>query len=163
MVYPDFLRTVLNVPTGMLFGAFSALITCVLRILFSRLTLSLKKAAKGISIKDFSSAFFAADKGALSSFFGTLIFFIIYILLSYVLVFGEVRLYILFFMAFGYQLSQRYLIKYIEKFITVFLFAFLSVAFRILGFIKRTVKGIGKKLKIKRKVEKGIDKREEIL
>lgn len=166
MQYYDLSAIIGGLPICFLVGVLTALLVSVERIVIGALPFLIKEAqtAKDAKIRDFFRTKIKAEQdSAPATFIGVITVFISYILLSYALLLGQIRLYVLLILLVGYFLARRFLTRYIEYFVRAILFTLVfSLGKVVFGFRKIFIL-ILKKVKFKRKVEKGIDNRAEIL
>ena len=86
-----------------------------------------------------------------------------YILSSYALLFGQIRLYLLLFMVLGYFLAMKFACKYLEIAFKATSSFFIFIYLKTVLLFKKTLIMLCKSLKFKRKGEKSIDIKPEIL
>ena len=167
MVYYDLSKILAGIPISFLCGIFASLLISIERIFISCVPFTVKHALskeRGKQLKEYLSfAKYDDFSSPITCFIGVTTFFIIFILLSYVLLSGQIRLYVFLVMLSGFFVSQRFLVRYLElgvRVISVFVI-FCATQFAII--LQKIIVFIFKKLKFKRKAEKTIDNRLEIL
>ena len=166
MQYYDLSDIIVGLPICFLVGVITALLVSVERIIIGALPFIIKKAklARGVKLREFFRTQVKEEQdSALATFIDVITVTVAYILLSYALLLGQIRLYVLFLLLLGYFLARRFLTRYIEYFVRVVLFTALFSFGKVVSAFMKIFTLIIKKAKFKRKVEKGIDNRAEIL
>ena len=102
MVYYDLFKILLSVPISALWGAVASLLISGVRVVATAPMYCITKAQAVRGRSDFR-AFFSKDgvissQSHLSVFLSPIIFFLVYIILSYTLLYGQIRLYVFLFM-----------------------------------------------------------------
>ena len=167
MVYFDLASIFWGITISFLWGIFTSLFVSLERILLSFIPFYIKSFSVKISdkrFKDFLKASLSVDfSSPVTCFLGVITVFLVYILLSYVMLFGQIRIYLFFGLLLGFFISERFISRYALLFVK---FVLSTIAFITLKFVFCTYK-IGvfilKKLDFIGKVEKTIDNRAEIL
>ena len=167
MVYYDLSKILAGIPISFLCGIFASLLISIERILISSVPFTVKHALneyRGKTLKEYLIlAKFGDFSSPITCFIGVTTFFIIFILLSYVLLSGQIRLYVFLVMLAGFFVSQRFLVRYLELGVRVII-AFVIFCVAKFAFVfQKIIVFIFKKLKFRRKAEKTIDNRLEIL
>ena len=167
MVYFDLASIMSSIPISFIVGILTSCFISFERILISIVPFSIRSFRgknDGGRIRDYlNSANGVELSSPVTCFIGVITVFLSFILMSYILLFGQIRIYILLVMLSGFFISERFISRYIEllvKIVVVF------IAFLILRFLSTIVKiviFIFKKREFSGKVEKTIDNRAEIL
>ena len=167
MVYYDLKSILLGIPITFLFGVFSSLFILSERILITGIPFCVRQALKtktGQRLGEFLKLSTELDfSSPLSTFVGVITFFILFIILSYILLFGQIRIYLFLVMLLGFYIAHRFLGKYFESAIRIVFSCLIFWMLKIVFVFCKIVLFIMKKLKITRKAEKTIDKKAEIL
>lgn len=160
MFYPDLSRILWNIPLSVFSGFVASVIILFEKIVFTAipyLVCVVKGYGENVKLKEMiKDERYSKISSPLYCFFGVITFFLFYILTSYILVFGEMRLYVFAFMLMGWLLSAKFILKYVELLLRILVFS-------IFGILAKIVRFISKCVVFNRKVKKAIDNEEEIL
>lgn len=164
MIYYDLVKLLSTVPISFVCGAFASLIITGERIILS-CPVYCTRAALGIrSLQDFrlllKTKIKIIPQTHLTAFVSPITFFIIYILLSYIMLSGQTRLYVFLIMLFGFLLSEKFLSGYAARVVITAFFSVTLLAVYSLRMIKKTFIFL---FKPRIKSKKTIDNNQEVL
>ena len=167
MVYFDLASILSGIPISFIVGILTSLLISFERILISIIPFSIcsfKGKNDGGGIREYlKSASSLELSSPVTCFIGVITVFISFILMSYILLFGQIRIYILLVMLSGFFISERFISRYIELLVKIVVSFIAFLVLRICLTIVKILLIVFKKVEFSGKVEKTIDNRAEIL
>ena len=167
MVYFDLARILWGIPISLLWGIFTSLLVSLERILISFIpfyinSFSLK--IKDKRFKEFLNTSLSVEfSSPVTCFLGVITVFLVYILLSYIMLFGQIRIYLFLGLLLGFFISERFISRYALLFVKLVLSTIAFITLKFVFCIYKIGVFILKKLEFIGKVEKTIDNGAEIL
>lgn len=152
MVYYDLCDILLSIPISFTVGIFASILTSFERILIGLFPFLIKSVVKSNGterIREYLSHAFRDDfSSPITCFFGVITIFIIFILLSYVLFFGQIRLYVFLIMICGFFVSDKFISRYVERGVRAVACVFVFFVGKFISALRKTLNFICKKTRI---------------